>query len=77
MQIAHRSGKSFQVVVNETLRTGLAAGQAPAAAVPYQLRASSLGTVRKELDLDRALALADALEDELVSTTAIFVASAD
>jgi hypothetical protein len=66
-QLAHRSGKPFKVVVNETLEAGLAAGQERPKAKRYRLRAVSLGAVRPGLDLDKALVLADTLEDaELV-----------
>jgi hypothetical protein len=61
---AHRSNKSFKEVVNETLRAGLAAKGAPGAARPYRLSTVSMGHVAGDFDLDKALALADALEDE-------------
>ena len=60
---AFETGRSFKAVVNEALRAGLAAGQAPPAARPYRLKPASLGGVRPGIDLDRALGLADALED--------------
>ena len=62
--IAHRSGKPFKVVVNETLQAGLAAAQERRKPRRYRLRAVSLGSVRRGVDLDKALALADSLEDE-------------
>jgi hypothetical protein len=61
---AFRSGKPFKQVVNETLRAGLAAGEAPPRPQRYRLEPASLGGVRPGVDLDRALRLADALEDE-------------
>jgi hypothetical protein len=63
-QIANRSGKPFKVVVNETLQAGLAAGQERPKPKRYHLRPVSLGGVRQGVDLDKALALADSLEDE-------------
>jgi len=63
-QIAHRSGKPFKVVVNETLRAGLAAGQERIQPKRYRLRTASLGAVRPGIDLDKALSLSAALEDE-------------
>lgn len=63
-QIAQRSGKPFKVVVNETLQAGLAARQERPKAKRYRLHAVSMGGVRRGLDLDKALALADSLEDE-------------
>ena len=62
--IAHRSGKPFKVVVNETLQAGLAAGQERRKPKRYRLSAVSLGGVRRGIDLDKAHALADSLEDE-------------
>jgi len=63
-QLAHRSGKPFKVVVNETLQAGLAAGQMRPKAKRYRLRTVSLGDVQRGVDLDKALALSDSLEDE-------------
>ena len=63
-EIAHRSGKPFKAVVNETLRAGLAVSQEKPKSKRYRLRPFSLGGVRRSIDLDKALALADALEDE-------------
>jgi len=63
-KIANQSGKPFKVVVNETLQAGLAASSERPKAKRYRLRAASLGGVRPGIDLDKALALADVLEDE-------------
>lgn len=63
-QIARRSGKPFKVVVNETLQAGLAASQERPKPKRYRLRPAALGGVRRGVNLDKALALADALEDE-------------
>jgi hypothetical protein len=66
-QLAHRSGKPFKVVVNETLEAGLAAGQERPKPKRYRVRTVSLGGFRPGVDLDKALVLADTLEDaELV-----------
>jgi hypothetical protein len=65
--IAHRSGKPFKRVVNETLQAGLAAGQAPAKARPYRIKPVSLGGVLPGIDLTKALRLADALEDDEIA----------
>lgn len=62
-EIAHRSGKPFKAVVNETLAAGLAAARERKSR-RYRLRAVSMGSVRPGVDLDKALAIADALEDE-------------
>jgi hypothetical protein len=63
-QLAHQTGKPFKVVVNETLRAGLAAAQERPKPKRYRLRPASLGGVRPGIDIDKALALADWLEDE-------------
>lgn len=61
-EIAHRSGKPFKQVVNETLHAGLSAKKAPKAR-RYRLKPESLGQPLPGIDLDKALQLADALED--------------
>jgi len=59
---ARDEGKPFKAVVNETLLRGLSP---PARkAKPYRLRTVSLGGPVPGVDLDKALALAGALEDE-------------
>lgn len=59
--IARERGITFKEALNAALRAGLAA-QAGAAR-PYRLRPRRLG-LRPGIDLDRALRLAAALEDE-------------
>ncbi len=61
---AHGTGKPFKQVVNETLRGGLAAGDAPARPRPYRVKPVSLGGVIGGMSLEKALRLADALEDQ-------------
>ena len=63
---AHQSGKPFKHIVNETLRAGLSARKAIEPNKGYRLKPSSLGGVLPGLDVDKALALADALEDQEV-----------
>lgn len=63
-ELAHKTGKPFKVVVNEALKAGLVAGGTHRSSRPYRLRPSSLGQVRRDIDLDKALALSDSLEDE-------------
>ena len=63
---ARRSGRPFRDVVNEALRIGLRTQTAPAAR-RYRLHPVSLGGVAPGIDLDRALRLADALEDEAIA----------
>ena len=64
---AHATGKPFKQFVNEALRTGLRAMDNPPAR-PYRLNPAALGPPRPGIDLDRALDLADALEDEANDT---------
>jgi hypothetical protein len=61
---ARRSGRSFRDVLNEAVRAGLKVKDAPPAR-PYRLKPLSLGGVAPGVNLDRALRLADALEDEV------------
>ena len=63
-ETAHQKGRSFKAMVNEVLRAGLANLSAPPRAKPYRLKPASLGGVEPGIDLDKALRLADALEDE-------------
>ena len=65
--LAYRSGKSFKDVVNETLRAGLAGQNAIQNARPYKVRPSSLGGVNPGINLNKALQIADALEDEEIA----------
>jgi len=65
--LAHRSGKSFKQVINETLQAGLAAGAAPGKDRPYRVKTVSLGGVLPGIDLTKALRLADALEDDEIA----------
>jgi hypothetical protein len=62
-ELAHRSGKSFKQVVNETLRAGLGAPGGRRSR-PYKVKPAALGGVLPGIDLDKALALADAIEDQ-------------
>jgi hypothetical protein len=57
------TGHPFKQVVNDLLRAGLQARAAPPVR-RYRLEPVSLGGVMPGVDLDRALRLADALEDE-------------
>jgi hypothetical protein len=63
---ARRSGRPMKRVVNETLRAGLAARKAPATR-RYRLTPASLGGVVAGVDLDKALRLAEVLEDEAIA----------
>ena len=63
---AHESNRSFKELVNETLQAGLRAKRRPRRK-PYRLSPVSLGTPRLGVDLDKALWVADALEDEEIA----------
>ena len=63
-EAAYRTGRSFKAAVNETLRAGLAALEAPPKPRRYRVKPAALGGVLPGIDLDKALRLADALEDE-------------
>ena len=63
-EIAHRSGKSFKAVVNDALRAGIANNRIGTRRRPYRLKPVALGAVVGSYDLDKALRLADRLEDE-------------
>ena len=66
-KLSHDSGESFKDVVNRALRAGLAAQNAPPKSKPYRVRQTKLGGVVPGIELDKALALADRLEDEEIS----------
>lgn len=60
-QIAQERGISFKEALNAALRAGL--GARSGTARPYHVRARRLG-LRPGIELDKALRLASALEDE-------------
>jgi hypothetical protein len=62
-RIVRKTGHPFKAVVNDALRAGLRAGAAPAPR-RYRLTPASLGGVAADVDLNRALRLADSMEDE-------------
>ena len=63
---ARRSGRPLKRIVNETLRAGLAARKAPAER-RYRLTPVSLGGVVPGVDLNKALRLAEDLEDQAIA----------
>lgn len=63
-QRAQETDRPFKEVVNEVLRAGLEKTQTLPSRRPYRNRTVSMGPARSGLDLDKALALAGALEDE-------------
>ena len=63
-KLAHESGMTFKEVVNQTLRAGLAADNALPKPKPYKVKPAKLGGVQPGINLDKALQIADAIEDE-------------
>ena len=66
-KLAHDSGKSFKEVVNQTVRAGLAAENAPSKPKPYRVKPTKLGGVLPGINLDKALQIAERLEDEEIA----------
>jgi hypothetical protein len=64
--LAHRTGKPFKQVVNETLQKGLLATDARKPRT-YRLKPVSLGGPVPGVDLDKALRLSGAIEDEEIA----------
>ena len=64
--LAHRTGKPFKQVVNETLQRGLVAGGTRKPR-PYRLKAVSLGGPLPGINVDKALRLSAALEDDEIA----------
>lgn len=63
-KLAFESGKPFKAIVNETLRLGLSCRRTAGRSRPYRLKPVSLGGPLPGVNLDKALLLADILEDE-------------
>ena len=63
-EIAHKTGKPYKQVVNETLQAGLAARRVVSKARPYRLKPCALGEVTPGYNLTKALQLAEQIEDE-------------
>lgn len=64
---AHRSGKSYKQVVNETLRAGLSANRIMDDVKPYRLKPVSMGDAAGGYNLTKTLELAEHLEDEEIA----------
>ncbi len=63
---AFESGKSFKEVVNESLRRGLTSARRKPSSRPYRLKSMSLGGAIPGVNLDKALHMAELLEDEAI-----------
>jgi hypothetical protein len=64
--LAHRTGRPFKQVVNETLQKGLVAGEVRKPR-PYRLKPVSLGGPLPGINIDKALRLSAALEDDEIA----------
>ncbi len=66
-EIAFRTGKSFKSVVNDSLRAGISGR--PGAPMPkrYRVKPVAMGAVVGPYNLDKALLLADRIEDEEIA----------
>lgn len=64
--LAHKSGKPFKQVVNETLEKGLTAADTRKPRT-YRLKPVPLGGPLPGVDLDKALMLSAAIEDEEIA----------
>jgi len=60
---AHREGVAFRAMLHRVLRRGLAEPAAQREA-PYAVPTRRMGHARDDIDLVKALRIADALEDE-------------
>lgn len=63
-KLAHESGRSFKEVVNQAIRAGLALNEVLPKPKPYKVKPARLGGVLPGFNLDKALEIAEQLEDE-------------
>ena len=64
---AYKSGKSFKEVVNRTLQAGIQAEHGLPRSRPYKIKPVSLGGVLPGINIDKALRLADEIEDKEIA----------
>jgi hypothetical protein len=64
---AHQTRRPFKDVVNEALALGLVVMDRPREPVVYRVSPASMGAPRREVNLEKALALAEKLEDEAIA----------
>jgi hypothetical protein len=62
---SRRAGKPFRVMVNDTLRRGLASRRATAQPQAFKVRARDLGDLKPGLFLDRVAGLIEHVEGSL------------
>jgi Arc/MetJ family transcription regulator len=65
---ARQSRQSFKEVVNQALRLGLSAMDQPPPPATYRLKAASMGRPRIGIDIDKALVLANQMEDDALAS---------
>ena len=66
-EIAYRTGKSFKSVVNDSLRAGISRRPDVPAPKPYRVKPVAMGEVVGPYNLDKALLLADRIENEEIA----------
>lgn len=66
-ELVHRSGKPFKTVVNEALRAGIENNRIAGVTRRYRLEPVAMGEVAGPYNLDKALQVADHLEDEEIT----------
>jgi len=64
---AHQTRRPFKDVVNEALALGLVVMDRPREPVVYRVSPASMGAPRPGVNLEKALALAEKLEDEAIA----------
>lgn len=64
---AHQTRRPFKDVVNEALTLGLDVMDRPRKPVAYRVSPASMGAPRPGVNLEKALALAEKLEDEAIA----------
>jgi hypothetical protein len=64
---AHQTRRPFKDVVNEALALGLVVMDRPREPVVYRVSPASMGAPRPEVNLEKALALAENLEDQAIA----------
>jgi hypothetical protein len=64
---AYESGKPFKEVVNRALQAGIQAEHALPRSRPYKIKPVSLGGVLPGINIDKALRLADEIEDMAIA----------
>ena len=66
-KLAFEQSRPFKQIVNDTLRAGLGVGKATPRAKRFRIEPAAMGAPRPGIDLDKALRLADALEDAAIA----------